>query len=316
MAMNRVTPPSTISSYTMSAWSRPVCGLESGEFSILSATAGRARSIRFGGSSPVSGQIGGTSSGAASCSASGSGSSLVQAAPNKRIATSGPKTAMRLPAEVKGPLHFATGVGNEMNPDGSRSKHHVVAAGSLEDHGVVHVGSLPRAANRSSVPEQSRSARAGFVCNLDRRRAGDVDDLAEVHGVLFDDHVLDSYLTVTLGLERSSCLRARVALAVELIGHGGRGREVDRHVASRPGASVVVDAPEVERGSRRPAELLLADSPEPPAVSVKRVLRRESLARHPLHRVSCIGLVHLNDVVVRQIAQHGLVASGEGEDTR
>src|SRR5680860_1358333 len=312
MAMNRVVPPSTISSYTMSAWSSPVWGLESGEFSILSATAGRAMSRPFGGSSPVIGQIGGTSScgAAASGSVPGSGSSLVQAPTKVRTAASAPKTAMRLPAEVKGSLHFAPGVGNEMNPDGSRSKNHVVALPGLEDHGVVHIVALPRAANRSSVPEQSRLARAGFVRDLDRRCSGDVDDLAEIHGVFLDDHVLDSYLTVALGLERSSSLRARIALTVELVGHGSRRREVDRHVARRPGAPVVVEAPEVELCSWRVAELLLADLPESGAVTVKRVLRRESLAWNALHGVARICLVHLDDVVVGQVVHNRFIASG------
>src|SRR5680860_721897 len=318
MAMNRVIPPSTISSYTMSAWSSPVWGLESGEFSLLTATAGRAMSRPFGGSSPVSGQIGGTSScgAAASGSASGSGSSLVQAPTNRRVASSAPKSATRLPVEFKGSLHFAPGVGNEVNPDGSRSQHHVVALPGLEDHGVVHIVALPRAADRSPVPEESRPARACFVCDLDRWRSGDVDDLAEIHGVFFDDHVLDSYLTVALGLERSSSLRARVAFAVELVGHGSRRREVDRHIASRPGAPVVIDAPEVELGSRGLAELLLADPPEPSTVAVERVLRCESLTRDPLHRVPRIGLVHPNDVVLIKVAHHGLVAAGESEDSR
>src|SRR5438067_11767732 len=53
-AMNRVMPPSTTSSQTMSAEFRPVCGRASIEFSIFTASAGRLTSAVV--CTPVSGQ--------------------------------------------------------------------------------------------------------------------------------------------------------------------------------------------------------------------------------------------------------------------
>src|SRR6266511_5179350 len=46
--MNRVMPPSTGSSYTMSAQDRPVCGRAAGRFSTLTASAGREGTGDFG----------------------------------------------------------------------------------------------------------------------------------------------------------------------------------------------------------------------------------------------------------------------------
>src|SRR5450756_1551884 len=58
-ATYRVTPPSTTSSQTMSAASSPVCGRPSRGFLILIASAGRSTS--FAVTTPVSGQVTGTS---------------------------------------------------------------------------------------------------------------------------------------------------------------------------------------------------------------------------------------------------------------
>ncbi len=57
--MNRVMPPSTGSSYTMSARSSPACGRASGRFSIFTARTGRFGIVPCGAGAPVSGQTGG-----------------------------------------------------------------------------------------------------------------------------------------------------------------------------------------------------------------------------------------------------------------
>src|SRR5260370_1228136 len=57
--MNLVMPPSTASSSTMSAVSRPVDGRDSGEFSTLMASAGRLGTVPPGAGWPVRGQTGG-----------------------------------------------------------------------------------------------------------------------------------------------------------------------------------------------------------------------------------------------------------------
>src|SRR5438874_5806740 len=56
---NLVMPPSTASSSTMSAVSRPVGGRDSGEFSNLMASAGRLGTVPPGAGWPVRGQTGG-----------------------------------------------------------------------------------------------------------------------------------------------------------------------------------------------------------------------------------------------------------------
>ena len=64
-AMNRVTAPSTRSSYTTSAWLRPIWGREAGStLSILTASAGRAATAGSVTGSPVSGYTGGGGGGA------------------------------------------------------------------------------------------------------------------------------------------------------------------------------------------------------------------------------------------------------------
>ena len=71
-ATKRVTPPSTSSSQTTSAWSRPVCGRTLGSFSILTASAGRL--TMSPAAIPVSGQVAGTTgAGGAPLSAAMSG---------------------------------------------------------------------------------------------------------------------------------------------------------------------------------------------------------------------------------------------------
>src|SRR5713101_6024502 len=60
MTTNRVMAPSTASSTTTSAVSRPVGGRDSGEFSILMASAGRLGTEPPEGATPVSGQTAGT----------------------------------------------------------------------------------------------------------------------------------------------------------------------------------------------------------------------------------------------------------------
>ena len=57
--MNLVMPPSTGSSYTMSAESSPVCGRASGRFSTFTASAGRFGTTPWVSVTPVSGQTGG-----------------------------------------------------------------------------------------------------------------------------------------------------------------------------------------------------------------------------------------------------------------
>src|SRR5262245_10888204 len=51
----RVMPPSTTSSYTMSAWSRPDCGRASGVFSIFTPSDARVCETPSGSGSPVKG---------------------------------------------------------------------------------------------------------------------------------------------------------------------------------------------------------------------------------------------------------------------
>src|SRR5262245_56512262 len=59
-AMNRVTAPSTRSSYTMSAWLSPIWGRDAGStLSILTASAGRAATFGSRTGIPVSGYTGG-----------------------------------------------------------------------------------------------------------------------------------------------------------------------------------------------------------------------------------------------------------------
>src|SRR5688572_23180749 len=75
--MKRVMPPSTVSSYTTSASSSPLCGRAAEEFSTLIATAARSTSSPLGISSPVRGHTGGAVGLAeGSATGGGSGSSL------------------------------------------------------------------------------------------------------------------------------------------------------------------------------------------------------------------------------------------------
>src|SRR5207248_3651948 len=58
--MNRLSPASTISSYTTSASIKPDCGRASGTFSIFTTSAGRLRFGEVPAGRPVSGNTGGT----------------------------------------------------------------------------------------------------------------------------------------------------------------------------------------------------------------------------------------------------------------
>src|SRR5579864_6261854 len=57
--MNRLSPASTTSSYTTSAWTSPDCGRASSTFSIFTTSAGRVRFGELPAGSPVSGKTGG-----------------------------------------------------------------------------------------------------------------------------------------------------------------------------------------------------------------------------------------------------------------
>src|SRR5680860_372477 len=60
----RVMPPSTTSSYTTSASSRPAWGRASGAFSIFTVSTGRVSAAPEGSTTPVSGATGGGGGGA------------------------------------------------------------------------------------------------------------------------------------------------------------------------------------------------------------------------------------------------------------
>src|ERR687895_197883 len=210
MTRNLVIPPSTRSSNTMSASSRPLCGRAWGLFSILTATAGREVS-RLCGSSPVRGQTSGSGTVGSSCSSSatsfaGSGWSSLQA-PSTSTAASAPAiNPYRLPLIVEGSFHLTGLTRNQLHPDGAGSEDHRIAVLGHEARGLVRRTALPLAHYGPSVTEQQGFPRAGLVLDLRRGGPGDVDDFREADLVDLDQHIGWGDLGPGFGHERFAVL--------------------------------------------------------------------------------------------------------------
>src|SRR5918999_2837512 len=138
----------------MSASSRPLCGRAWGEFSTLTATAGRAISTPLGISVPVSGHTG-SGSGDGAGTVTGSSGSLLQDAP-RMSAVANPSTMAPALTFRKGEraFHFTFVARKKLDPDRTGGEDERVATLRLKRDCISDVFTIPATFDHSPIAEE------------------------------------------------------------------------------------------------------------------------------------------------------------------